>query len=170
MPLAELVRTQRDDHLPVLRRQMPAILGQLRTVAAGAGGERPELRMVHEVFRSLAAALQPHLEREEYLVFPHILELADAVAEGRRAVQGPFATLSHPVRMMEDEHQAALAGLGRLHDLTRGYTPPALSVPGLAECFAALADFDARLREHIRVTDHELFPGALELEERLHMG
>lgn len=125
--------------------------------------------MVEDTFAAMIDALLPHLDREQYLVFPFIADLADAVAHGLPVPRGPFATLAHPARMLEDEHQAALTALGRLHDLTRGYTPLE-PTPAVRECYAALAAFDALLREHIRLTDHELLPAALELEERLQIG
>lgn len=126
--------------------------------------------MVEDVFKALTDALVPHLDREEYLVFPYIVDLADAVETGQPVPRGPFASLAFPARMVEDEHQAALTGLGRLHDLTRGYAPPPVPIPAVHACYAALAAFDARLREHIRLTDHELLPAALEFEERLQIG
>jgi iron-sulfur cluster repair protein YtfE (RIC family) len=68
--------------------------------------------------------------------------------------------------MMEDEHGTVLKQLDIIGDLTRRYTAATFSIPGLADTYAALEQFDDDLREHIRKEDHDLFPKVLALEAR----
>jgi regulator of cell morphogenesis and NO signaling len=110
--------------------------------------------------------LLSHLDKEEHLLFPYIREMAIAAVEGRQMPTGPFGSVVHPLRMMEEEHESASGDLLILEELTRHYTPPLSPVPGLAEVYAALKYFDADLREHIRKEDHDLFPATLDLEAR----
>lgn len=153
-------------HHDYVRRAIPDIARQLRSVSTACGLERPELPLVLTTFEHLALALLSHLDKEEHLLFPYIKELAVAAAESRQMPTGPFGSVVHPLRMMEEEHKSASEDLLILDELTRHYTPPLSPVPGLAEAYAALKCFDADLREHIRKEDHDLFPATLDLEAR----
>lgn len=154
-------------HHAYVRRAIPEITRQLRSLSAAVGSERPELPVVLKTFEHMAGPLLFHLDKEEHLLFPYISELAVAAAEGRQMPAGPFGSVVHPVRMMEDEHESALEGLRILEELTRHYAPPLSTIPGMVDAYAALKRFDADLREHIRKEDHDLFPSALDLEARL---
>ena len=148
-------------------RRHPDITVRLRGLALSSGREHPQLSLVLQTFKDLAATLLVHLEKEEHILFPYVRELARAADTGLPLPPGPFGTVANPVRMMEDEHQAAMHDLARLQALTHHYAIPTAPVPGLAEAWAALREFDVDLREHIRLEDQELFPGALDLEVRL---
>jgi regulator of cell morphogenesis and NO signaling len=154
-------------HHAYVRRAVPDITRQLRSVSVAAGAERPELPLVLKTFEHMSGPLLFHLDKEEHLLFPYIRELAVAAADGRQMPVGPFGSVVHPVRMMEDEHESALEDLLILEELTRQYAPPLPTLPGVADVYAALKRFDADLREHIRKEDHDLFPSALDLEARL---
>jgi len=154
-------------HHAYVRRAIPDITVRLRGLALSSGREHPQLSLVLQTFKDLAATLLVHLEKEEHILFPYVRELARAADTGLPLPPGPFGTVANPVRMMEDEHQAAMHDLARLQALTHHYAIPTAPVPGLAEAWAALREFDVDLREHIRLEDQELFPGALDLEVRL---
>lgn len=153
-------------HHGYVRRAIPDITTRLRAVMTLAA-DRPELRLVAQTFEHLAASLLSHLDKEEHLVFPYLRELATADAAGARLPLGPFGTLANPLRMMEDEHLDVLKALDGIRDLTHRYRPPAMHLPGLVDCFDALRLFDADLRTHIHVEEHDLYPRALDLEARL---
>ncbi len=160
--IAHIVSTHHD----YVRRAIPDLTHRLRSLAAAAGPERPELPVILKTFEHMALRLLSHLDKEEHLLFPCIRELAVAAAEGRQIPTSPFGSVVHPLRMMEEEHELASEDLLILEELTHHYTPPLPPVPGLADVYAALKYFDADLREHIRKEDHDLFPAALDLEAR----
>jgi regulator of cell morphogenesis and NO signaling len=152
-------------HHQYVRRAIPDISRQLRALVAH-GPDRPDLPLVMQTFEDLAQPLLSHLDKEEHLLFPFIREMASAAAESRPLPRGPFGSVVHPLRMMEEEHETALKQLDIMGDLTRRYTATTTSIPGLADTYAALKQFDVDLREHIRKEDHDLFPAALDLEGR----
>ena len=105
-----------------------------------------------------------HLHRERHLLLPCLRDVAQAAATGIPHPRCPYPTLAHPMRVMEEEHQAPLATLRQLHDRTTGYARP---LDGLAGALTTLREVDAALREHVRMADHELFPRVLDLEAGL---
>ncbi len=165
--LDELVEHIVSTHHAYTRRVVPEIAARLRVLATLAADDRPELRLIQQTFDHLATSLLGHLDKEERLLFPYIRDLAGAEATGGRLPLGPFGTLANPVRMMEDEHLDALKTLDCVRDLTHRYRPPTIALPGLADCYEALRQFDADLRLHIHVEEHDLYPRGLDLEARL---
>lgn len=154
-------------HHDYVRRAIPEITRRLRVLVTLAADDRPELRLVAQTFEHLAASLLSHLDKEEHLVFPYLRDLAAAEATGARLPLGPFGTLANPLRMMEDEHLDAAKTLDCVCDLTHRYRPPAIDLPGLEECYEALRQFDADLRTHMHIEEHDLYPRGLDLEARL---
>ena len=91
-------------------------------------------------------------------------QLEAALEAGTALPHACFATVSQPIAMMHYEHDASTIVLAHLEKLTNGYTAPAASSQEVAAFYAALKGFTDDLKEHIRVENEELFPGAVELE------
>lgn len=154
-------------HHDYARQAIPDIAASLRVLATIAADERPELRLIRQTFDHLGTSLLGHMDKEEHLLFPYLRDLAAAEATQAPLPPGPFGTLANPVRMMEDEHLDILRMLDCLRDLTHHYQPPPVALPGLADCYEALRRFDADLRAHVRLEEHNLYPRGLDLEARL---
>ena len=165
--LGDLVRHIVDTHHRYVRQALPEITAGLRHLVNQHGVAHPGLHRVRQTFAQLGEELLAHLEKEEHILFPYITELAGAHERIGRLPPSPFGTIANPVRMMEDDHQNALGLIAGLRELADGYAPPPDWAPADAACYAALARFEADLREHIRLENTVLFPGALDLEERL---
>lgn len=165
--LGLLVRHIIDTHHGYVRRAIPAITQALHRLANQYGASHPELHPIRQTFAQLGDELLTHMEKEEHILFPYIGELAAAHRRTGSFPPSPFGTVANPVRMMEDDHQEALALMASVRALTQGYTPAPEWPPEDAACYAALARFEADLRQHIELENTVLFPGALDLEERL---
>ncbi len=165
--LGALVRHIVDTHHRYVRQALPAITTDLHRLVSEHGPGHPELHRVRQTFAHLAEELLAHMEKEEHILFPYIGELAVAHNRTGPFPPSPFGTIANPVRMMEDEHEAALALVASLRDLTHGYAAPPEWPQDDAACYAGLARFEADLRQHIDLENTLLFPRALDLEERL---
>lgn len=167
---AELDRLTRhivDTHHKYVRDTIPVVLGWLDRLVERHGGHHPELREVRSVFQTLAADMMSHMAKEETLLFPAIDELAREQRVGGHLPAGPFATILHPVRVMEDDHQLAAGLLERLRDVTSGYQVPADGCATYKACYAELSRFEQDLHRHVHLENHVLFPKALEIEQAL---
>lgn len=165
--LRDLVRHIVDTHHTYVRRAVPAITQSLHQLVNRRGADHPELHTIRQTFAQLGDELLTHMEKEENILFPYIGELAAAGQLTSRVPPSPFGTIANPVRMMEDDHQEALAICTSLRALTHDYTPAAEWSTEDAGCYAALSHFEADLQQHIDLENVQLFPRALDLEERL---
>jgi regulator of cell morphogenesis and NO signaling len=141
-------------------------LTALLTKVCGAHGERhPELLQASAIFQHLCADLQPHMLKEEMVLFPYITRLEAAVARSDAPVRPPFGTVNNPVRMMMYEHDTAGALLRKLRTVSNNYQAPADACLSYQTLYGALAAFEQDLHQHIHLENNLLFPRAIEMEE-----
>jgi regulator of cell morphogenesis and NO signaling len=153
-------------HHAYVRASIPVIQQHLAKVAAVHGARHSELPFVETQFLRVAAELSQHMVKEERVLFPYISALADAVMRNAPPPPDMFGTVQNPIRMMEIEHQEAGDGLEVIHELTRGYQPPADACATYRLVLQELAAFEKDLHEHVHLENNVLFPKAVELEEK----
>ena len=146
-------------HHAYLHAELPA-LDALATKVAGVHGERhPELTEVHRLVVALRADLEPHLLKEERVLFPAIRALVDGAREF------PFGTVQNPIRMMSMEHDRAGELLASLRDVTGGYRVPDDGCASYRSLYERLAALEADTHRHIHLENNVLFPAAVALED-----
>jgi len=153
-------------HHVVVRRDLPALAEKAQTLAKIEAGNIPELKPIAHLVPQLLEELLNHLAKEEQVLFPYIEQLEAALESGAALPHACFSTVGQPIAMMHYEHDASTVVLAHLEKLTHGYTAPANSAADVVELYAGLKAFTEDLKEHIRVENEELFPGAVELEAR----
>ena len=140
-------------------------LGPLVDKVAGVHGERhPELLQIAGAFGALRADLEPHLMKEERVLFPMIRELAAATD----APSFHCGTLRNPIAAMSSEHDQAGELLARLRSLSDGYTVPDDGCGSYQALYSGLAALEADTHLHIHKENNLLFPAAIEAEQQLH--
>jgi regulator of cell morphogenesis and NO signaling len=154
-------------HHRYLREAVPDLTQHLRRLVLRQGLARPELALLEQGCTRLWPELLAHLDKEEHILFPYIRDLAAAAAGDGPRPLSPFGNIANPVRMMEEEHLHSQRQLAALRDLTSNYRPPASWPWADADCYTALARFDADFQEHVALEDTLLFPRALDLEAQL---
>ena len=162
--LDRLTRYIVDHHHTYVTTSIPAINGSLNRIVDKHGDRHPELITLRATFRALGDELLAHLQKEENLLFPAIDQMAQR-RRGLSAGSAMFATVLHPVRVMEDDHQEAGALIEQIRALTGGhFTPPDDACTTYRACFAELERFEQDLHRHIHLENNVLFPRALDLE------
>ena len=148
-----------ETHHRYLHEELP-LLDALATKVLAAHGERhPELAEVHRLVAALRADLEPHLLKEERVLFPAIHDLAMGRA------QFPFGPIANPIRMMVAEHDRAGQLLSELRATTAGYSVPADGCTSFRSLYDRLAALEEDTHLHIHKENHVLFPDALRLAE-----
>ena len=148
-----------------LHRALPQIGRELAAFASEAAS--PAAREMCKVFAELAELIHSHLAKEEHLVFPALSALPDPETPPFLRQPTTFATVLHPIRLLEAEHVRIEVTLGHLRELALAIAEPdSLSEP-FRRCMIHLADLDRQLREHHRIENEVLFPRALELERQV---
>jgi len=164
VPLDRLCRFIVLHHHEYVRRSLPRVQAMFASLPADA--VIVDRISVPDLFAMVSKELLAHLAKEENILFPAIAALAEANRVGRRATPGAFVTLLHPIRAMEGEHARVEDMLGHIRQLIRE-TDHAEGTPAVQEGYAALDAFDRDMRQHLRLENQLLFPGALDLERAL---
>ena len=139
-------------HHDYLHEELPLLVALAEKVRGVHGERHPELVRIAALVNEIHDDLEPHLAKEESVLFPAIREWAD----GQRSF--PFGTLSNPVRMMMFEHDRAGELLEELRSATSGYTPPADGCTSYEVLFARLAHLETDTHRHIHLENNVLFP------------
>lgn len=147
-PLAELVDLIVGHYHARLRIELPELLAmatKVETVHAEKAtcptGLARHLQNVHD-------AVHDHLDKEEQVLFPMIL-------------QGLGARAAAPVRAMEHEHDDHAVNLRRTRELTDDLTVPAEACGTWRALYLRLSQLELELMEHIHLENNVLFPRAL---------
>jgi regulator of cell morphogenesis and NO signaling len=127
------------------------------------GEARPELSKVQHEFAALRSELEPHMFKEEQVLFPAIRWLEQS--ETQPAF--PFGTVANPIRMMEHEHDTAGNVLARIRELTCDYRAPADACNTYRAALDGLRELEIDLHQHIHKENSILFPKAIERETSL---
>lgn len=160
---AELV-----DHIEATHHEyLHAELGLLASLAAKVAevhGERhPELTDVYKTYSELQADLEPHLAKEEQILFPMIRELAAADA----SPSFHCGSLRNPISQMLSDHDRAGELLEQLRDLSRDYAVPEDGCASYSSLYQRLEQLEADTHMHVHKENNVLFPAVLEIESRL---
>ena len=159
-PLAELCDHIEGTHHAYLRSELPRLTEMVPKVIGAHGASHPELPELGQVFAELRAELEPHMLKEEHVLFPAIRRIEQTAG----GVSFPFGTVANPIRAMEDEHGHAGNALARIRELTRSFAVPDDACNTYRAMLDALRDLETDLHQHIHKENNILFPRAIELE------
>lgn len=148
------------NHHAYVRRALPSLTAHTKKLAAVHGDRHPELHEVARLADGVATEMISHMAKEERILFPHIVALADAVGHGRPAPAAPFGPIDNPIRMMEEEHESAGAAMARIRELTGGYVVPEDGCTTYRVCLQELDAFELDLHAHVHLENNILFPKA----------
>ena len=83
-PLSQLIRHILERYHADLREDLPRIDALIEKVeSAHSARHSGTLTPLHRTFRDLRGELEPHMEKEEHVLFPHIQDLEDVEEAGR---------------------------------------------------------------------------------------
>jgi len=147
-------------HHRYLWDELPRVTELLDKIVSVHGDRRPELVEIAACFANVRADLEPHMTKEERVLFPMIRELATSV-------DPPVfhcGSLRNPISVMLSEHDAVGDLLASLRHLTDGYTPPGDGCATYVACFAAMEEIEADTHLHIHKENNVLFPLVVRME------
>ncbi len=150
-------------HHAYLRGELPRLAELAERVLTVHGGHHPELADVRDTFGALRSDLEPHLAREEQILFPLIREI-DAALRSERTVNG---ALENPITVLRDDHEQVGTLMAQLSRLTDTFTTPTDGCASYRALYDGLADLVADTHVHVHKENNILFPAAIEHERRL---
>ena len=140
--------------------ELPRVHALAGKVPAVHGDRHPELVEVTRLVTELRADLEPHLLKEERVLFPAIRELAAGHADFA------FGSVANPIRMMSLEHDRCAELLEALRLETAGYTVPDDACASYRSLYQRLEALEFDTHVHIHKENHVLFPAAIALTDR----
>ena len=163
-PLTRLANYIIEKHHVFTRNEVERVTALLEKVCSVHGANHPELLQIQSQFQTLRAELEPHMMKEERMLFPYIVGLEAAVADNQPAPFAPFGTVGNPIAMMMREHEAAGEMLREMRKLSADYRVPADVCISYQTLYRALEAFEQDLHQHIHLENNILFPRAIKLE------
>jgi regulator of cell morphogenesis and NO signaling len=160
---ADLVDHLEATHHRFLKQELPRLSELAAKVGRVHGEKHPDLVRAAEVLAEIRFDLEPHLRKEEEVLFPMIRTLASAT----HRPCFPCGSIANPIAVMEDEHTVVGGLLERMRALTHGYQAPTGTCASTRDWMAGLAELEADTHLHVHKENNHLFPAVISLEERL---
>jgi regulator of cell morphogenesis and NO signaling len=148
-------------HHAYLWEELPRLTALADKVLDAHGAQHPELTTVRRLLHELELDLEPHMLKEERVLFPMIRELATADTP----VKFQCGSLRNPISVMLTEHERAGELLHMLRDAANGYVVPADGCTSYAMLYDGLTQLEADTHLHIHKENNLLFPAVIQLEE-----
>ncbi len=163
MSVAELIDHLEGTHHQYLWDELPRLSALADKVQSVHGERHPELAEIASCYAMLRADLEPHLTKEERMLFPMVRALAAADA----APAFHCGSLQNPISVMLAEHDTVGELLAQLRELTSGYQTPDDGCASYAALFSGLAELEADTHLHVHKENNVLFPAVVALEQQL---
>jgi regulator of cell morphogenesis and NO signaling len=162
--LAELIDHIVEKHHVFTKTEMARLNVLLDKVCSVHGQNHPELRQIRSLFETLSAELEPHMMKEERVLFPYVIGMEDAVRNEQPAGNPPFGTVRNPIQAMMLEHDCAGYLLKQMREVSSNYAVPADACISYRTLYQALDAFEKDLHQHVHLENNILFPRAVEME------
>jgi regulator of cell morphogenesis and NO signaling len=163
MDVAALVDHLEATHHRYLWAELPRLSTLADKVVSVHAERHPELVDIAACVATVRADLEPHLTKEERVLFPMIRQLAGAES----APMFHCGSLANPISVMLDEHDTVGELLTELRALTNAYRTPADGCASYAALFSGLAELEADTHLHVHKENNVLFPAVLALERQV---
>jgi regulator of cell morphogenesis and NO signaling len=159
--LSEAVDHLLQTHHTFLKEALPRLAALLDKVVNAHVARHPELNAVQELFGELRADLEPHLMKEEQVLFPMIkqMESSGGTAELH------CGSVQNPIRVMQMEHEQALTLFEKIRATTQNFRMPEDGCESYRLLLTGLDELETDTRLHIQKENEILFPQVLALQE-----
>lgn len=166
-PLAELVAFIVDRYHQWLKDELPRLSQMMNKVLAVHGERHPDLQPIGNSFREILGEIEPHMMKEERVLFPYLTQLGNLEQKGETLPGSPFGSVRNPIGAMESDHEYLGRLLLQLREQTGSFTPPEDACNTYRGLFHGLNEMEGELHEHIHLENNVLHPRAIALEEKL---
>ena len=139
-------------HHAFTRTSIAMLRPLMAKVLLAHGGAHPELAEIARLVNALCDDLEPHLLKEEQVLFPALCVLENG------GVPTWGMSVAHPIGRMTDEHVAVGTLLQDLNRRTRGYRAPDAACASWRALYRGCADLEHDLHQHIHLENNVLFP------------
>lgn len=151
MTSVELVDHLESTHHVYLKSELPRLSALMGKVCQAHSSRHPELLRLQTVFIILREELEPHLQKEERVLFPLIRKLENN-SKGRNS-----SPLTGPIRVMREEHDDAGDLLKEMRALAKDYIFPKDGCQSFQLLYDGLRELEKDTHLHIHKENNILF-------------
>jgi len=144
-------------HHEYLNKTLPQLNGLMEKVIQAHEKNHPELIELKKLVLALKMDLEPHMLKEERILFPMIKNMDESL-ESETAMCGSVAG---PIRVMMADHETVGTLLEKIKTLTNNHTPPEDACETYKFLFKTLKDIEADTHLHVYKENNLLFSEAL---------
>jgi len=148
---AQLTLHIESKHHEYLKKVLPRISSLLDKVLSAHGGRHPELKVLKTTFTHLREDLEPHLLKEERVLFPLIRKL------GSQELDTNMKAVAGPIQVMLKEHDRVGDFLKEIRELTKGFEVPDDGCQSFQLLYKELKFLETDTHLHIHKENNVLF-------------
>lgn len=161
--LADMCDEIEATHHEYLKRELPRLTQLVDKVVRVHGEQHAWLVRLGASFQLLRDELNPHMLKEEQILFPAIRTIEQSGA----VPSFPFGSVDNPIRMMEHEHDAAGQALRDIREASSEFALPHGGCNTFRAMLDGLRELEVDLHRHIHKENNVLFPRASKLAAEL---
>lgn len=154
-------------HHQRIRHDLPRLAEMASKVATKRNDRAPELAIVAKMVEKLRDEMYAHIQKEEQVLFPFISQMDQESIVAYPSQHACFRSVTHPIFMMEQEHESADHIVAELVSLTSHFEPPSWACATHVALFSGLREFASDLKVHVHLENDILFPRAMQMETNL---
>ena len=148
-PTAQLLTHILDQYHAGHRAELPRLVRMAQKVEAVHADKADCPHGLAAHLQHVAHELEQHMQKEELVLFPMLLE-------------GAWRQAGGPIAVMEEEHLEHGENLARLRSLAHDFVPPPQACATWQALYLGLAELEREVMQHIHLENHVLFPRAAE--------
>lgn len=161
------IKYLRNSHNSYLKDYLPDIDSIIKKLKATEPNRANDCNILMNYFRDYRTECVKHLQREDNIIFPYILQLENAVSEGNCSDELMDQINKYPIRNYVREHDSLNEMLNDLKFLIIKYFKPFDDAKAVRSLVKILYDLDEDLHLHELIENHILFPQAQKMEEQI---
>ena len=160
-----------DKHHAFMKEQLPRLDELFRKVQnAHAEKHGKMLEALYRDFTEIKEEVEPHLMKEEQILFPGIEAIDRYLAGSGSFPRLHCGSVANPIQQMEYEHEHVGRALERMRQNSAEYQLPADACEAFKALYDGLQAIEADLHEHIHLENNILFPQSIDMETSINAG
>lgn len=148
--------------------KIPEIQGYIDEMEKKASEEHTNnVKLLNDFFKGYVEELELHLEHEDKEIFPYVIELENALEEGKISIDLKKKIIEEPIEDYERGHEDVEVKLSDLKNLIIKFLPPVLCKELCKKLLTELYRLENDLENHSRIEDNVLVPKVKMLEQTI---
>jgi len=163
-PVGLLISYLKETHKNYLNERLPYIALLINRLTETSSNHKTAYQLLMNFFVEYKKELTKHIEREEKVVYPYVLQLEAAIVSGTTSDELLQQVNTYSITDYEEEHENVEEKLFDLKNIILKYLPPTTDQN---LCFTILHELfilEKDLNEHARIEDTILVPKVEEME------